>query len=157
MGVTFTTIFQAERKNATGISIPAEIIAALGANKKSSIVVSLNGYIYRTTIAVYGDKSLIPVSSAHREASGLAAGDEVEVTLELAAQADATEVFDALALRRRKEFVRQVEEAKGYSTLRLSHTLPIGSSSSTTELSQIGSSQIGSSQIGSSQSREGLA
>ncbi len=130
MGVTFiTNIMKAEGKNATGISIPAEVIAALGTNKKPQVTVSLNGYSYRSTVAAYGDRFLLPLSQAHREASGLGAGDEVEVTLELdleprtvevpadltaamSEKAGATEAFDTLAFSKRKELARQVEDAK---------------------------------------------
>ncbi|WP_162251263.1 DUF1905 domain-containing protein [Paenibacillus sp. Root444D2] len=51
MGVTFTaSVMQAQGKNATGISIPAEVIAELGGHKKPSVTVSLNGYTYRSTV-----------------------------------------------------------------------------------------------------------
>ncbi len=134
MAVTFTTtIFQAEGKNATGISIPAEVMAALGTHQRPALVVSLNGYSYRTTVGVYGESFLIPVSSTHREASGLKSGSVVEVTLELdleprtveipedlaaalSEKPGSMEVFQKLAPSRLKEFVRQVEDAKTQET-----------------------------------------
>ncbi|MBP1995389.1 YdeI/OmpD-associated family protein [Paenibacillus eucommiae] len=134
MGVTFTTaIMKAQGKNATGISVPNEVIAALGGQKKPSVTVSLNGYTYRSTVAVMGNEFLIPLSAAHREASGLSAGEQVEVTLELdleprtveipndlmtalSAQEGAIEAFEALAFSKRKEFVRQVNDAKTQET-----------------------------------------
>jgi hypothetical protein len=133
MSVTFTTtIFQAEGKNATGIVVPPEVITELGGSKKPAVKVSLNGYTYQTTVGIMGSTALIPVSSEHRAASGLKAGDAVTVVLELetaprlievpddlAAALDAAgarAAFDALATSRRKEFVRQVEEAKTAET-----------------------------------------
>ena len=134
MAVTFkTTLLKADDLNATGISVPPEMIAALGPQKRPAVTVSLNGYTYRTTVAPYGDVFMLPVSQAHRAAAGLQAGDAVEVTLALdqeprtvavpddlraalAAKPGATEAFDALAFSRRKEFVRQVEEAKAQET-----------------------------------------
>ncbi|MCU0466145.1 MAG: YdeI/OmpD-associated family protein [Anaerolineae bacterium] len=134
MSVTFkTTIFQAEGKNATGIEVPADLIAALGTSKRPALVVTVNDYVYRTTVGVYGDSFLLPFNAAHREASGLGAGDAVTVTLELdtaprtvelpedlsaalAAKTGAQAAFDALAPSKRKEFVRQVEEAKAPET-----------------------------------------
>lgn len=133
MAVTFnTTIFQAEGKNATGFEVPAEAITALGGSKKPLVKVSLNGYTYRTAVGIYGTTFLIPVTAAHRQESGLKAGDAVEVVLELdtepriievpddlasaLATAGVREQFDALATSRRKEFVRQVEEAKTRET-----------------------------------------
>lgn len=134
MAVTFTTtLFQAEGKNATGIEVPADVVAALGKGKKPPVTVRFNGYTYRSTIAAYGDVFLLPVSAEHRQAAGVQAGDELEVTLELdteprtvevpadlaaalAQQPGAAAAFDALAYSRRKEFVRQVEEAKAQET-----------------------------------------
>lgn len=134
MAVTFTTtLFQSEGKNATGIKVPADVVAALGKGKKPPVTVSFNGYTYRSTIASYGDVFLLSVSAEHRQAAGVQAGDELEVTLELdteprtvevpadlaaalAQQPGAAAVFDALAYSRRKEFVRQVEEAKTQET-----------------------------------------
>ncbi|CAH1218496.1 hypothetical protein PAECIP111891_04735 [Paenibacillus allorhizoplanae] len=134
MGVTFhTTVMKAQNKNATGISIPEEVMTTLAGGKKPSVFVTLNGYTYRTTIAVMGGKYLIPLSEAHRQASGLKADDPVEVTLALdlaprtvEVPADlqsalsevegAVERFGALAFSKRKEFVRQVEDAKTQET-----------------------------------------
>lgn len=134
VAVTFkTTIFQAEGKNATGIRVPAESVAALGSGKRPKVSISLNGYSYRSTVAPYGDVFLLPLSAEHRSAAGLAAGDEVEVTLELdtaprtvavpddlqaalTAQPGATEAFEALAFSARKEYARQVESAKASET-----------------------------------------
>ncbi len=134
MAVTFsTTLIKADDVNATGIRVPAEAIAALGSGKKPKVVVRLNGYSYRTTVAAYGDVYMLPVSAEHRTAAGLAAGDPVEVTLELdteprtvevpgdlaaalAAQPGAAEAFAALAYSARKEHVRQVESAKAQAT-----------------------------------------
>jgi hypothetical protein len=134
MGITFsTTILQGESKNTTGISVPAEVMVALGGSKKPSVNVSLNGYNYRSTIAVMGGKFLIPLSSAHRQSSGVNGGDQVEVTLELdleprtvevpddlrmalSAQEGAIEAFEALAYSKRKELVRQVDDAKTQET-----------------------------------------
>ena len=134
MAETFTTtILQAEGLNATGIRIPSEVIAALGTGKKPKVKVSLNGYTYRSTVAAYGDVFMLPLSKEHREAAGLGAGDEVEVTIELdleprtvevpedlraalSQKPGAMEAFEALAYSKRKEFARQVEEAKAQET-----------------------------------------
>jgi hypothetical protein len=45
--------------------------------------VTLDDYTYRNTIAPMGGGWWVGVSQAHREASGLKGGDEVQVTLEL--------------------------------------------------------------------------
>lgn len=127
-----TTILQA-RKTATGLPVPAEVVAALGGGGRPAVVVTLDGgYTYRSTIGVMGGQSLIPLAAEHRAGSGLAAGDSVEVTLELdtlprelpvpddlAAALDAAGVraaFDALSHSRRRALVDPVEQAKAPET-----------------------------------------
>ena len=122
MAVTFTTtILKDDNTNATGIVIPAEAMAALGPQKRPRVIVSLNGYTYRSTVAVFGTVFMLGLSQARREESGLRAGDPVEVILDLdrepptlavpadlraalAAQAGASAAFDTLAFSRRKEW-----------------------------------------------------
>ena len=128
-----TTLQQAEGKNATGIRIPAEVIAALGTQKRPKVKATVNGYSYRNTVAAYGEVFMLGFSAEHRAASGLKAGDEIEVTLELdteprtvevpadlaaalAAKTGARAAFDASSYSARKEFVRQVESAKAQET-----------------------------------------
>jgi hypothetical protein len=133
MKTTFTTQIQLDDKvNATGISVPAEAIAVLGGKKKPPVIVTINGFTYRSTVAAYGDLYLIPLSQERRAAAGVAAGDVVEVTLELDTEPRTVEVpddlaaaldeagaraaFDALSYSARKEHVRQVESAKAQET-----------------------------------------
>ena len=48
-----TKILQAG-KTATGIELPTKIVEALGAGKRPPIRVTINGYTYRSTVAVMG-------------------------------------------------------------------------------------------------------
>ena len=134
MKATFTTpVVQAEDSNATGLRVPAAVVAALGVGKRPTVTVSLNGYTYRSTVAAYGELFMLPLAAEHRTAAGVKAGDQVTVTIELdlapravevptdlatalAGQPGATAAFDALSYTRRKEYVRQVEEAKAPAT-----------------------------------------
>jgi hypothetical protein len=134
MAETFkTTVLKDENVNATGLRIPADVIAALGKGKKPAVRVTVNGYSYRSTVASYGDVFMLPLSQERREAAGVSAGEEVTVTLELDTEPRTVEVpddlaaalaekpgaraaFDALAYSARKEFVRQVNEAKAAET-----------------------------------------
>ena len=84
MSETFMTpVVQAEDSNATGLRVPAEVVAALGAGKRPKVTVSLNGYSYRSTVAAYGDVFMLPLSAEHRTAAGVKAGDQVQVTIAL--------------------------------------------------------------------------
>lgn len=77
-----TTIKQAG-KTATGIQIPDEVIAALGAGKKPPVKMTVNGYAYRSTVATVDGNYMVGFNADHREASGLGGGDEVDVEIEV--------------------------------------------------------------------------
>jgi len=128
-----TTITKQEGLNATGIPVPAEVIAALGVGKRPPVVVHIGGHRYRSTVAAYGDVYMLPLSQEHRAAAGVEAGETVEITLELDTQPRMVDVpddlaaalverpglraaFDALSYTARKEHVRQVTTAKAAET-----------------------------------------
>ena len=81
--VTFQTTLISGGGNTTGIEIPEDVVLGLGRGKRVPVIVTVNGYTYRNTIAFMGGQYLVGVSAAHREASGLKAGDPIEVTLEV--------------------------------------------------------------------------
>ena len=127
-----TTIKQSDG-NATGIVIPGEVMAALGAGKKPPVTLSVNGYAYRSTVATIDGNSMVGFSAAHRQASGLSGGDEVEVEIELdtaprevtvpadfAAALDtapsARGTFDGLSYSNKSWHVLQIEGAKTEET-----------------------------------------
>ena len=124
-----TTILKDDEKNATGIPVLAEVIAALGAGKRPPVVVHIGGHSYRSTVAAYGDVYMLPLSAEHRLAAGVAAGDEVEVDLELDSEprtvtvpadlaealdrdADARRFFDGLSYSHQRQHVLAIEDAK---------------------------------------------
>ena len=130
---TFRTTIQQGDKTATGIEVPPEIIESLGAGKKPPVKITMNGKTYRSTIAVMGGTYMVGVSAENRELTGVKGGDNVEVGIELdteprvyelpeelaralAAKPGATEAFHASAPSKRKDFVRQVTEAKTQET-----------------------------------------
>lgn len=118
--------------NNTGIEVPSEVVEQLASGKKPKVVVDVNGFEYRSTVAVMGGKFLIPFSADKRAATGLAGGDpirvtltldtaprEVEVPADLAAALDDAGLratFDALAPSYRKAHVTSVEGAKAAET-----------------------------------------
>ncbi len=129
----FRATLQLGGKTATGIEVPAAVVAGLGSSKRPAVRVTLNGHTYRTTVASLGGVFMLPVSAEQREKAGLAAGDTVEVTIELdqeprtvtvpddlaaalTKKRGARAAFDALAYSLRKEHVRQVESAKAPET-----------------------------------------
>jgi uncharacterized protein YdeI (YjbR/CyaY-like superfamily) len=113
----------------TGIEVPAEVIEALGQGKKPPVVITLNGYTYRNTVAVMGGRYMVALSVKHREAAGVAGGEEhevdmvlddrpreLEVPADFAAALDAVPkarlFFDGLSYSQRSWFVLSIEEAK---------------------------------------------
>ncbi len=118
--------------NNTGIEVPPEIVEALGGGRKPAVKVSVNGYVYRSSVFFMDGAFKIPFASEHRKASGLNGNDAIEVELTLDTEPRTVEVpadfaealeasglraaFDKLAFTHRKEHVRAIEEAKAADT-----------------------------------------
>jgi Bacteriocin-protection, YdeI or OmpD-Associated/Domain of unknown function (DUF1905) len=81
--VAFDTTVTASGNN-TGIVVPDNLIERLGAGHRPAVVVNVNGYEYRSTVAVMGGKHMISISAAGRKQTGLKGGDPIHVTLALA-------------------------------------------------------------------------
>lgn len=133
MQTTFqTTLYKDPDSPNTGIVVPEENVLALGAGKKPPVDVTVNGYTYKSTVAVMGGQCMLPFASEHRKATGINGGDAIEVTLvlddkprifevpdALAAALDAAGLrakFDGSSASKRKEWVRQVNDAKSDDT-----------------------------------------
>ena len=121
----FRTTVQLDGKTATGLLVPDEVVSGLGESRKPAVTVTLNGFTYRSTIAARGGRYLIPVSADVRRQSGVSAGDEVDVEVELdtapreiTVPADLAERLDA------EPEVRAFFESLSYS-LKSVHTLSI--------------------------------
>ena len=69
----------------TGIEVPADVIERLQGGRRPAVHVTLNGYEYRSTVAVMDGRYLIGVSAEVRQATGLQAGDPISVALTVAA------------------------------------------------------------------------
>ena len=127
--MNFHAMLELNGKTATGIRVPSEIVEALGSSKKPAVSVTINGYTYRSTVAVYGGQFMLPVSAEVRQAAGIAAGDEIEVSLaldteprtvtvppDLAAALDgdaaARAAFDGLSYSNKRAIVMSIEGAK---------------------------------------------
>lgn len=131
--VKFRTTVELGGKTATGIEVPPEVVAALGAGKRPPVVVTIGDHSYRSTVAVMGGRYLLPLSAENRAGAGVAAGDEVDVTVELdtqprevtvppdlaaalAADDTAKERWDRLSYSHQRQHVMAIEEAKADAT-----------------------------------------
>jgi Bacteriocin-protection, YdeI or OmpD-Associated/Domain of unknown function (DUF1905) len=95
--VRFRTTVELGGTTATGLPVPAEVVEALGSGKKPAVRVTIGGHTYRSTVAVRGGVYLVPLSRENRTAAGVAAGDDVDVELELDDQPREVHVPDDLA------------------------------------------------------------
>lgn len=119
-----TTILQGG-KTATGIHVPDEVVAALGASRKPPVKVTLNGYSYRSTVATMGGRFMVGVSAEVRERASVAGGDTLEVEIELDTAPRVLEVpADFAAALAAEPAARAAFETLSYSNKRR-HTLPI--------------------------------
>ena len=129
----FTTTLDAAGKNAAGFRVPREVVEALGKGKRPPVVVTINGYSYRNTVAVYGDEFLIGVAQEHRAPAGVKPGDVIEVDLQLdtaprevdvpsdfaaalEAAPDAKRAFEALSYSNKRRYTLSIEGAKSADT-----------------------------------------
>ena len=125
----FRTKVELGGKTATGLPVPDAVVESLGAGKRPAVTVTVNGHTYRTTIASRGGRFMLPLSAENRAAAGVAAGDVVDVDVELDTAPRTVEVpddlrralskdaaakkrFEGLAYSHKKEHVRALEEAK---------------------------------------------
>jgi hypothetical protein len=121
----FSTTVELHGKTATGMAVPPEVVDSLGGGKKPAVSVTVGGHTYRSSIASMGGRFLIPLSAERRSAAGVAAGDEVEVDVELDIQPREVEVPADLAAALDAEPVARARfEALSYSN-QLRHALAV--------------------------------
>lgn len=125
---SFIAIAQQEPGGILLVEIPAKIVRDLGQKRRVPVKATLNGIVYRTTIAVYGGRYYLPARKEVREAAKLAAGKKARVTLEvdgaqrvvtiprdLAIALEAggtTDGFRRMSFTHQREYVDAILEAK---------------------------------------------
>jgi hypothetical protein len=132
-GMRFRATLESNGKTATGFRVPPEVVAALGPSRKPAVRVTIAGHTYRSTIATRSGVFLLGVSAENRQAAGVAAGDELDVELELdteprevtvppdlmaafAADSEAKRFFDTLTHSQKQWYVLPIEQAKAAET-----------------------------------------
>lgn len=127
--------FQATLEGDSGqfISVPPEIVRALGPARRPAVRVVINGVELRTTLAAYGGGTQIGLRREIREAAQVRPGESIQVSVELdtqprvvevpadlagvlSADLEASRVFDSLSFTNRKEYVGWVLAAKTPAT-----------------------------------------
>lgn len=134
-----SVLTQAEGMSATGIPVPSEVVAALDAGKNPPVTVEVrkagsaaDWYAYRVSIATRNGEYIVSFSSANRTASGLVAGDQLDVRITLDTAPRTIELpedlksaliasggldrFLALSYSKQRGYVEPVEAAKALDT-----------------------------------------
>lgn len=129
----FGTTVELGGTTATGFEVPAEIVAGLGTSKKPAVTVTINGTTYRTTVATMDGRFMVPLSAERRTAAGVAAGDAIDVDIELdtaprevdvpadfaaalAAEPAAQTFFDGISYSNKRWHVLSIDGAKTAET-----------------------------------------
>ena len=116
-------------KTATGIEVPADVVETLAGGKRPPVTVTIGSHTYRTTVAPMGGRFMIPLSAENREATGLEAGDEIDVEIALdtapremkapddlagalRASPEAEAFFDSLSFSQKRSYVDWIVGAK---------------------------------------------
>lgn len=109
--------------------MPPEVVAGLGPGKKPAVQVTIGSYTYRSSVASMGGEFMLPLSAEHRAGAGVAAGQEIEVELQLDtaprevtvpadlsvalnAEPEAKRFFESLSYSNQLRHVLSVNEAK---------------------------------------------
>jgi uncharacterized protein DUF1905/bacteriocin resistance YdeI/OmpD-like protein len=129
----FRAVVEQAGKTATGIEVPAKVVASLGPSKRPAVRVTINGYSYRSSVASMGGRFMLGISATVREAAGVSGGDKVNVDIDLDTEprevtvppdfvaalgrhAGAKRFFDGLSYSNKKRLVLPIEEAKSSET-----------------------------------------
>jgi hypothetical protein len=125
----FRTTVALGGKTATGFEVPPAVVEALGKGKKPPVRVTIGRHTYRSTVAVMGGDYFLPLSAENRTAAGVAAGDEIDVEVELdqaprvievppdlaealATAPEARSFFDSISYSKQRWFTESVTGAK---------------------------------------------
>jgi len=115
--------------NATAVEIPDDVMRSLGPEARPPVSISINGYTWRSRVAIMNGQRLVGISAAHRAAAGIEAGQTVDLDialdiapreveepddfkLALDASPSARAAFDRLPFGLKAKHVRDIEAAK---------------------------------------------
>ncbi len=126
---------KATGKTAAGIVVPDAFVAALGPSRHPAVRVAIAGHTFRSSIASMGGVFMLPMTSETRAAAGVAAGDEIDLDIELDTQprevavpaglraaldqdGAASRAFDGLSYSNKRRLVIPIDLAKSEETRR---------------------------------------
>ena len=80
----FTAEVEATGGTTAGFRVPPEVVEALGSGKRPKVVVTINGYSWRSSVAPMGGEHWVGVAAAHRGPAGVEPGTTHELELDTA-------------------------------------------------------------------------
>jgi len=118
--------------NHAAIEIPEDELKKIGGNKRAPLKITVNNYTYQSTATAMDGKCLVVFPKKDRQNAGVESGDRLMVQLELDSGYRQVEVpkelaaalkksglrkkFDELIYSKRKEYARQISDAKADDT-----------------------------------------
>ena len=129
----FTATVQLAGRTTTGVTVPPEIVDALGAGRRPKVWVTIGDHTFRNSVAPMNGSYLLGINADVRQQTGVAAGDTIEIGLQvdteprevtvpadLAAaldrEPDARRCFDQLSYSNQRWHVLSIEGAKTDTT-----------------------------------------
>jgi hypothetical protein len=131
--VRFRAQIELHGKTATGLRVPEEVVTGLGTSKRPAVRVTIKEHTYRSTVASMHGAFMLPLSAENRELAGVAAGEEVEVKVEVDKEPrdvnlppdfskaldddpEARQFFDGLSYSHKRRYVGPIQQAKAAET-----------------------------------------
>jgi len=108
-------------KTATGVEVPEKVVLGLGSTKRPLVKVTINGYTYRSAIAPMSGTYMLGISDEVRRNAGVAAGDTVDVDVELDSEKRDVEVPPELA----KALAKDARAKKYFESLSYSRKIAL--------------------------------
>ena len=119
---------QLDDRGAVSFVVPEDVVESFRSGKRPPVQTTINGYPFRTRVAVYGGVSSVMLHKEILDGAGVGAGDTVNVTIDLdqaprelemppeltrALNADraAQAAFEKLSYTHRKEYAKWIADA----------------------------------------------
>jgi hypothetical protein len=129
----FTATVQLAGKTTTGVTVPPEIVDALGAGRRPKVRVTIGDHTFRNSVAPMNGNYLLGINADVRQQTGVAAGDTIEIDLQVDTEPrevtvpadlaaaldgapDARRYFEQLSYSNRRWHVLSIEGAKTDTT-----------------------------------------
>lgn len=69
--------------NATAVEIPDAVMRSLGPEARPPVAITINGYSWRSRVAIKNGQRLVGISAAQRTAAGIEAGQTIDLDITL--------------------------------------------------------------------------